>query len=90
LRSDPLVVTLDAATKENTVTVMHLIYRSKIHEDSSKDYDFSRLAMVDHWRAGERDAHVMMRDPRWLERPQSGETMVTYDLGSEGLQSGKE
>jgi len=80
LRSDPLVVTLDAATKENTVTVMHLIYRSKIHEDSSKDYDFSRLAMVDHWRAGERDAHAMMRDPRWLERPQSGETMVAYDM----------
>ena len=40
---------------------MHLIYRSKNYESSSKDYDFSRAAMIDHWKAGVRDVHHSMR-----------------------------
>ena len=43
LKGDPLVATLSEAAKENTVTVVHLIYRSKAYEASSKDYDFSRI-----------------------------------------------
>ena len=83
-KDDPLVATLDEAAKENTVTIVHLIYRSKTHEASSKDYDFSRLGMVEHWAAGERDVHLSMKHPEWFDRPQSDETMVTYDLSQEG------
>lgn len=86
LKNDPLVTTLNEAAKENTVTVVHLIYRSKSHEASSKDYDFSRLAMTEHWTAGERDVYASMAHPEWLTRPQSGETMVTYDLSQHGSQ----
>jgi len=85
-KDDPLVATLNEAAKENTVTVVHLIYRSKTHEASSKDYDFSRLAMTDHWAAGERDVYASMSHPEWMTRPQSGETMVTYDLSEGGSQ----
>jgi NTE family protein len=84
LKNDPSVELLRKASKENTVTVVHLIYRSKNYETSSKDYDFSRVGVVEHWRAGERDVHLSMRHEEWLERPQSGETMVTYDLTGEG------
>jgi NTE family protein len=84
LKNDPSVELLRNASKENTVTVVHLIYRSKNYESSSKDYDFSRVGMIEHWRAGERDVHLSMRHKEWLERPQSGETMVTYDLTGEG------
>jgi len=84
LKNDPSVELLRNASKENTVTVVHLIYRSKNYESSSKDYDFSRVGMVEHWRAGERDVHLSMRHKEWLERPQFGETMVTYDLTGEG------
>ena len=80
LKNDPSVELLRKASKENTVTVVHLIYRSKNYESSSKDYDFSRVGMVEHWEAGERDVYLSMRHKDWLERPQSGETMVTYDL----------
>jgi NTE family protein len=66
--------------------VVHLIYRSKNYESSSKDYDFSRIAMVEHWGAGERDVHLSMRHKDWLERPQSGETMVTYDLTADSAE----
>jgi NTE family protein len=80
LRNDPSVEILCEAARENTVTVVHLIYRSKNYESSSKDYDFSHVGMVEHWEAGVRDVHLSMRHKDWLERPQSGETMVTYDL----------
>ena len=84
LRNDPSVAFLREAASENTVTVVHLIYRSKNYESSSKDYDFSHVAMVEHWNAGVRDVHLSMRHEQWLERPQTGETMVTYDLTGDG------
>jgi NTE family protein len=84
LKNDPSVEILCKAAKENTVTVVHLIYRSKNYESSSKDYDFSHIGMVEHWGAGVRDVHLSMRHKEWLERPQSGETMVTYDLTGDG------
>jgi NTE family protein len=80
LKNDPSVQLLRKASKENTVTVVHLIYKSKNYETSSKDYDFSHVGMVEHWNSGVRDVHQSMRHKEWLERPQSGETMVTYDL----------
>src|SRR5665213_2183561 len=87
LKNDPSVEILCKAAKENTVTVVHLIYRSKNYESSSKDYDFSHVGMVEHWSAGARDVHLSMRHKDWLERPQSGETMVTYDLTGEGTET---
>jgi NTE family protein len=83
LKDDPSATFLLEATKENTVTVVHLIYKSKNYETSSKDYDFSHVAMVEHWEAGVRDVHLSMRHKAWLDRPQSGETMVSYDLSGE-------
>jgi NTE family protein len=80
LKNDPSVIFLNEAAKENTVTVVHLIYRSKLYESSSKDYNFARLNMIDHWQSGERDVHLSMRHTDWFERPQNGETMVTHDL----------
>jgi NTE family protein len=87
LKGDPSVAILNQAAKENTVTVVHLIYRSKNYESSSKDYDFSHVGMVEHWGAGTRDVYLSMRHKDWLERPQNGETMVTYDLTGDGTET---
>ena len=87
LKNDPSVEILCDAAKESTVTVVHLIYRSKNYESSSKDYDFSHIGMVEHWGAGVRDVHRSMRHEDWLERPQSGETMMTYDLTGDGTET---
>jgi len=80
LKNDPSVEILCNAARENTVTVVHLIYKTKNYESSSKDYDFSHVAMVEHWNAGVRDVHQSMHHKDVLERPQSGETMVAYDM----------
>src|SRR5690348_16521428 len=87
LQNDPSVEYLRKAAKENTVTVVHLIYKSKNYETSSKDYDFSHVAMTEHWNAGVRDVYLSMRHKEWLERPQSGETMVTYDLTGDATET---
>jgi NTE family protein len=84
LKTDPLVATLSEASKENTVTVIHLIYKSKIFESGSKDYDFSRVGMLEHWRAGEEDVRVTMQHPDCFMKPQAGETMVAYDVTGDG------
>ena len=83
LKEEPSVNLLREASKENTVTVVHLIYKSKNYETNSKDYDFSHVALVEHWDAGVRDVHLSMRHREWLQRPQSDETMVSYDLMDE-------
>jgi NTE family protein len=90
LKNDPSARFLSEAAKENTVTVVHLIYKSKNYETSSKDYDFSHVAMVEHWDSGVRDVHLSMRHKEWLERPQSGETMVSYDLSGDETPAKKE
>lgn len=82
LKNDPSASLLAEAAKENTVTVIQLIYKSKHFETASKDYDFSRVGMIEHWHAGEHDVHSTMQHPECLEKPQAGETMVTYDFTS--------
>jgi NTE family protein len=85
LKNDPAYAILHEAAEDNTVTVVHLIYRKRDYEASSKDYDFSRLNMVEHWKSGEQDVHLSMRHPDWLQQPQDGETMVTFDLTKEAF-----
>jgi len=83
LKDDASVRFLSEAAKENTVTVVHLIYRQKNYHGSSKDYDFSRLNVLEHWASGAHDVDLSMRHKNWLERPRNGEAMVTYDLTAE-------
>ena len=40
---------------ENAVTIVQLIYRKRAYEGGSKDYEFSRQTMLEHWAAGVAD-----------------------------------
>lgn len=64
--------------------IIHLIYRSQHYEGQSKDYEFSRLAMEEHWRAGYYDAVRTLRHPEVLERPPNFEGVLTFDLAKDG------
>ncbi len=64
--------------------LVHLIYRARQSEDSSKDYDFSRRSMEEHWRAGYYDTVRTLRHPEVLERPRSQAGVVTFDLARDG------
>ena len=62
LMDDPEVQVLDMFARENSVTIVQLIYRGPDYETSSKDYEFSRATMLDHWAAGLADARRTLKD----------------------------
>jgi NTE family protein len=64
--------------------IVQLIYRSKHYERQSKDYEFSRLSMQDHWQAGYNDAIRTLRHPEALERPTDRTGCGTFDIGVDG------
>ncbi|CUT09443.1 Ferredoxin reductase [Bradyrhizobium sp.] len=75
---------LNAAVSTNVYNIVHLIYRARNHEGHSKDYEFSRLSMQDHWRAGYHDALRTLRHPEALARPVTPDGVFTFDLEHDG------
>jgi len=51
-RDGPEAAMLADVAKENAVTVVQLIYRKRAYEGGSKDYEFSRQTMLEHWASG--------------------------------------
>ena len=82
LQNDPDVQALSQLRCESAVEVVHLIYRSKHYESQSKDYEFSRLSMNEHWDAGRADMAHTLRDPRWTHRAEQATGVHVYDLAS--------
>ena len=80
LRDDPDAKALLALPAEAAVSVVHLIYRSKHYESQSKDYEFSRASMQEHWAAGMADTMQTLEDPRWLRREPGGNGVQVLDL----------
>ncbi|TCL71228.1 patatin-like phospholipase family protein [Rhizobium sp. BK251] len=79
-RAGPETKLLIEEADEKVYNIVHLIYRAKNYEGSSKDYEFSRLTMEEHWAAGYRDAVETLSHPEVLERPQTLDGVATFDL----------
>ena len=75
---------LSSIADHKVYKLVHLIYRSREHEGHSKDYEFSRLSMEEHWRAGYFDAVRTLRHPEALRRPDNLDGVGTYDLAVDG------
>ncbi len=83
LRSDPSVKALCAQLRHEPIEIVHLIYRNRPYELDSKDYEFSRATVLDHWEAGMRDMRHTLSHPDWLER-QTHHGVTTFDLSDDG------
>ena len=75
---------LSSIADNKVYNLVQLIYRSQHYEGDSKDYEFSRLSMEEHWRAGYHDAARTLRDPEALQRPRNQEGVSTFDLAVDG------
>ncbi|MGB8556410.1 MAG: patatin-like phospholipase family protein [Pseudolabrys sp.] len=75
---------LNSVAERKVYNIIHLIYRAKNYEGHSKDYEFSRLSMQEHWRAGYNDARRTLRHREVLERPKNHERVYTFDLAAQG------
>jgi NTE family protein len=84
LRNTPEAKLLGTAADRKVYNIVHLIYRAKNYEGHSKDYEFSRLSMEEHWRAGYHDARRTLRHTEVLKRPENHEGVFTFDLAADG------
>jgi NTE family protein len=83
-RENDEVQILKAVASRKVYNIVQLIYRAQNYEGHAKDYEFSRLSMRDHWRAGYHDAVRSLRHPEILARPRSLDGVLTFDLERDG------
>ena len=83
LRSDAAVAALKKQMAHEPIDIVHLIYRDKPYELDSKDYEFSRAMVEEHWQAGARDMRNTIAHPEWLQTATS-DGVTTFDLTEPG------
>jgi len=71
---------LAAEADEKVYNIIHLIYRAANYEGTSKDYEFSRRTMEEHWKAGYDDTCRTLSHREVLERPHGLDGVFTFDL----------
>jgi hypothetical protein len=84
LRNAPELEVLRPAAHPAVYNIVQLIYRAKGYEGDSKDYEFSRQSMEEHWGAGYYDTVRTLRHSEVLQRPQNLDGVLTFDLGQNG------
>ena len=71
---------LASISQRRAYNLVHLIYRPRGYEGDSKDYEFSRMSMAEHWRSGYHDAMRTLRHPEVLERAGNGHELSIFDF----------
>jgi NTE family protein len=74
---------LASRAQRHAYNLVHLIYRPRGYEGDSKDYEFSRLSMGEHWRSGYHDTIRTLRHPEVLERGGNCEDIAIFDFAGD-------
>jgi NTE family protein len=70
---------LKSETSPAAYNIVQLIYRSATYESQSKDYEFSRKTMEEHWQAGYRDAQTTLKHREVLALPPHPSDVRIFD-----------
>jgi NTE family protein len=70
--------------QRHAYNLVHLIYRPRGYEGDSKDYEFSRRSMAEHWRSGLHDTIRTLRHPEVIERAANGDEFTIFDFVRDG------
>jgi NTE family protein len=84
LQQIPEVELLAGESDEKVYNIIQLIYHARNYEGTSKDYEFSRHTMNEHWQSGYNDAVRTLRHPEVLLRPENMDGVFTFDLAVDG------
>ena len=77
---------LRAIATEKALTVVQLIYRRKAYESDSKDYEFSRGTMLQHWASGGRAVHRSLTEREAILQTPTHEGGRVFDVpGPDGV-----
>jgi NTE family protein len=66
-------------TFNGRVSLVHLINRANKHEIQSKDYEFWRVSLEEHWQDGMKDAAVAMQAESWKQFSDPDTGLAVYD-----------
>ena len=80
LKNDPDALLLDAMNCDAAVTIVHLIHRRKNYHTQSKDYEFSRHSVEEHWQSGRNDVRRTFRHKAWQARAKPTLGVTVLDL----------
>ena len=80
LKQDADSLFLKQGGSDVDVTVVHLIHRLAPYTKQSKDYEFSRASVEEHWAAGANDVARTLRHPKWLSRGKPKDGIAVFDL----------
>ncbi|HEY1927016.1 MAG TPA: patatin-like phospholipase family protein [Caulobacteraceae bacterium] len=86
LRGAPEHQLLAPEADRKVYNLIQLIYRPRSYEGGSKDYEFSRRSMEEHWSAGYFDTVRTLRHPEVLQRPENAEGLFIYDFAVRGAE----
>ncbi len=89
LRDDPDLLQLLGCRPAGAVAVMHLINRPRGYETMSKDYEFSRMTVTEHWDAGKADALWSLQKADWTGRALKPDEIMTFDLALDRPRNGQ-
>lgn len=84
VRRGPDAQVLETFADRKVYSIVHLIYRPRQYEGQSKDYEFSRRSMVEHWNAGYHDTVRTLRHPEALTRPDDHFGLSVFDIERAG------
>jgi len=80
LQDDPDVNLLRNSSCNAAITIVHLIHRRKDYFTQSKDYEFSRHSIEEHWKAGGDDVRRTFRNKSWQHRAKPAGEIKVFDL----------
>ncbi|OFW99006.1 MAG: hypothetical protein A3D94_21805 [Alphaproteobacteria bacterium RIFCSPHIGHO2_12_FULL_66_14] len=84
LRQTPEAAMLGSEACDKVFNIIQMIYHARKYEGSSKDYEFSRRTMEEHWKSGYDDMIRTLHHPEVLQRPESADGVFTFDLARQG------
>jgi NTE family protein len=82
LRDTEEVKLLAAEADEKICNIVQLIYHTRSYEGISKDFEFSRRTMEEHWEAGYSGALRAMQHPEVLQRPTREDGVQVFDFSN--------
>jgi NTE family protein len=80
MREDQDVQLLSGVANDAAATIVHLICRDTRYDSASKDYEFSRLSMQEHWESGGNDVRRTLRHSAWRNRCRPLSGVAIFDL----------
>lgn len=65
---------------QSNITIAHVIRRDTGVDSGSKDYEFSRLSIEEHWETGRQNVRKGLKSKAWAERGRKASGVQVIDL----------